>query len=567
MAPLLRLARLFRRQWPLFAAIAGTMLTAALLQLPAPLLTMQVIDTVNAPGGARGVRLVHLMCATLVAVLLLVRGVGIVQRYWLEKFRFRVTFGLQQALFSHTLKLPLGYHLRRSHGYLMSRVYEDPERIQGVMADSLLSLLRDALTLAVGIGFLFYVHWRMALLAVLVLPVLAYLFTRLRTALKADFREVQERSAQVSRSLGESLAAVRTVKVLALERTVRRRFAAAVARLVRQRFLILRKRLTYENQIGLLTGVVPVLILWYGALEIAAGRLTVGEYIAFNGLLGYLFRPAEGIVISLLSMQGSLAAVERVFEVLDAEPETYLPAAAAPSFRRLAPRPWAVELDGVGFRYQEDRGWVFRRLDLQVRRGELLAIAGPSGAGKSTLLHVVPRLVVPEEGRVRVHGVDQRRIPLERLRREASLVSLETQLFATTVAENLSLGRRGIGREELDAALRLACADEFVRDLPAGLDTRLGETGLDLSAGQRQRLLIARAVLHRPSILILDEATAFLDPELELRVLANLRELTLHSTLLCVSHRPSVAEVADRVLVLDGGLLAESAAPRAAALA
>ncbi|RMF04565.1 MAG: ABC transporter ATP-binding protein [Alphaproteobacteria bacterium] len=553
-APLLRrCVKIFRRQRRLFAGVALCMLVLGLLQLPGPILTMRVIDSVTSRGAPLSIGGISLMCAALLGALLSVRLISILQRFTLEKFKYRIIFSMQRALFSHALKLPAAHYLRQSHGYMMSRVNEDPYRLQGILADTIVSILGDVITLAIGVGFLFYVHWRMALVSVIVLPLLVVLFTRLRTSLKADFRRVQEQSAKVSRFLGESLSNVLTIKLLTLEALSRRQLAGNLSELIRQRFHILRRRMTYENLIAVLTGVVPIAILWYGAIEIVNGRLSVGAFIAFNGFLAYLYRPAEGIVIALLSMQGSIAAVERIFEILDTPPERYGPRAGGrPRWANGGTSP-AIAFCEVSFRYPGKKAWVLRDVCFEAARGEMLAVSGPSGVGKTTLLSLIPRLVEQQRGMVLIDGVDHRQIHLLSLRRRVAVVSQETRLFSGSILENLRRADRQVTVESAREALRIAAADEFVDELPEGLATELGETGLNLSAGQRQRLLIARAILRDPAILILDEATASLDAELEATVLANLRAWQGQRTVIAVSHRPAIHEFAHRSLELRDG--------------
>lgn len=534
----------------LFLQVTAAMLATALLRLPAPLVTMYVIDGVTPAEGRTSLSRVSIACLLLVAILLAARGIATIQRVVLEKFRYRLTFRLQRSLFTHVLKLPLAYHLRHRHGYLMSRVHDDPLKLQGIMADSVLSLLGDAITLAVGVVFLLSIHWKLALVSVLVLPGLVVLFVRLRVSLRGDFKEAQERAAKVSSYLGDVLSKTRTIKALALAPLARRGFVQVMVARIRQRFRILRRQLVYETIIGLLTGLVPVLILWLGAVEILHHRLTVGEFIAFNGYLAYLYRPAEGIVISLLSMQGSLSAVERVLGVLqtDAEPDL-LPDETPRTLNRRIAGAAGLEFRGVGFSYAGSPDWSLREVNFSLQPGELVALQGPSGVGKTTLLNLIPRLLVPSEGRITLAGTDCAGIPLAELRQRVTLVSLETHLFGATILDAVTCTGRAQDSNELREALRVACADRFLEERHLRLDATLESEAQNLSAGQRQRLLIARAVLRRPEVLILDEATSFLEADLEREVLCNVREsLGERGLLICVSHRTSLLELADRVL-------------------
>ncbi len=548
-----RCVRLVGGEWRLFSLIVAAMIATALLRLPAPLLTMRVIDGVSTTGAAISAYHIAGACLLLAGALVASRAVSVIQRVTLEKFRYRVTFRLERLLFGHVLKLPLSYHLRHRHGYLMSRVHEDPQRLQGIMADSVLSILSDAITLIVGVVFLISIHWMLTVVSLVALPILVALFVRLRVSLRGDFRKSQELAAQVNRALGDALSKAFTIKALDLNALAKRRFVRVVAARVRQRFHLLRRRLLYEGMIGVVTGLVPIVILGLGAHEILAHRLTVGEFIAFNGFLAYLYRPAEGIVIALLSMQGSLSAVERVLEVLGTEAEPDQALLSAPEGIRLVETSsTCLEFRGVGFRYPDSPGWLFRDISFGVRTGEVLAVEGPSGVGKTTLLNLIPRLLEPGEGKVVLRGADCRSLSLSELRHRVALVSLETDLFGATVRDAISCTDRGEEVQCLWEALDSACAAEFVESLPLGIETPLGSNALNLSAGQRQRLLIARAIIRKPEALILDEATSFLEEGLERAVLLNLREtLAGRGAVICVSHRASTLELADRVLKLQ----------------
>lgn len=561
--PITRCLPLAWRQRRLVLAIAACMVLGALLRLPGPILTMKVIDGINTQPVRIEPATIHLACLAFLVVLLSAQAVTSFHRYVAEKFRYRLTFHLERALFRRILELPLAYHLRFPHGYLMSRIKNDPAQIHSVMADSMIALVGDLLTLSVGLVFLFSLHWRLALLASLLLPGLVVLYLRARTSLKDHFGELQENHALVTQQLGESLASVSTVKVFGLEYMAMKKFARLGAGLIRKGFAILRLRLVYDGLIGLLVGFLPVLVLWYGAFEILHQRLTIGQFIAFNGFLIYLYRPAEGIVIALLSMQKSLASIERIFEILDAEPEGRndpRPRHRIGRLQRLQAHPVAVEFRDVAFRYPGKQQDILHDVSFTVRAGEFVAVTGASGVGKTTLLNLIPRLVEPTEGEILVHGTRQEHFRLRRLRRWVTLVSQETRVIAGSVRENIACGLRGLSDEAVAEAARLACAEEFILGLKDGYDTPLGEGGLNLSAGQRQRILLARALVRRPSVLILDEATSFLNAELEQEVLVNVKDAMAAGTVLCVSHRSSVEAFADRSFLLARGTLVEKAA-------
>lgn len=536
-------------QWKLLVTIVLCMGTVALLQVPGPLFTMHIID--GAGSGRYSASRIAALCGALAVVVFGGILVQLLQSVAIEKLRYRITFPLQTRLFGHCLQLPITEHARHPHGYLMARLREDPGLLQSLTADSLLRLLSDFITLAVGIVLLFHVHRKMALISVVVLPPLIVLFVAVRTKLRGDFAELQEGSALVNEHIADVLASIYSIKSFTLEQEVTHQYVRNNARQVRQRLVIWRKRILYQTVIAALTGIVPVILLLYGAIEISHGRLTAGQYIAFGGYLGYLYRPTENIVITLLSFQNYVSAAQRIFDIFVTTPELR-------EYTVLGDLPEggpnvALEFRDVTFRYPGQQQATLSGISFCLEYGSVMAVIGASGAGKTTLANLVPRLLEPCEGNIFLMGKHQRSFELTALRQRAVIVSPETRLFPTTVFDNIQCGNRHATFDEVRKAAHLACADEFIELLPDKYRTRLGELGHGLSAGQRQRLLIARAIIRNPEVLILDEATGLLDLAKEQALVTRLRLWLDQRSLIVISHRPSLSRIADSALYLYGG--------------
>ncbi|MFN2386108.1 MAG: ABC transporter ATP-binding protein [Thermoanaerobaculia bacterium] len=302
----------------------------------------------------------------------------------------------------------------------------------------------------------------------------------------------------------------------------------------------------------LLAGIGLVGLLIYTASEIRAGRMTVGGFVSFLAALMMLYKPVKDVTKINMVLQLALAAARRVFELMDRASEIE----EKPGARELPPFAEAVHFEDVSFRYGDAA--VLQGIDLTIRRGETVALVGPSGAGKTTLANLLPRLYDPTRGRVTLDGVDLRDATLASVRRQVSLVTQETVLFDAPVRENIAYGQPDSGEERVRAAARAAYADEFIRSLPEGYETRVGEDASRLSGGQRQRLAIARALHKNAPILILDEATSQLDAESEALVARALANLMRDRTTLVIAHRLSTVRRADRIVVLDRGRIVES---------
>jgi ABC-type bacteriocin/lantibiotic exporter with double-glycine peptidase domain len=408
---------------------------------------MRAVDLANSRALSLGTLL--WICFAQVLLLIAFLLVKSTHTYCLERIRWRVTLRLQRRLFAHLLHLPLTYHQSVPPGYLAQRVQEDANQVQSIIGGSLVSILSDLASLAVGVFALVHLHPRLAFLSMLSLPPLAWLFVHVRSDLRDDIRLSQEASGQLQSYLTEYLTRIACVKASVLEHGVARGFVRSVNLLIRRQRTVLSRRLRYELIVGSLAGAAPIVVLGYGAAEIAAGRLTVGQFAAFNAFLLYLSRPAENVVISLLGAQAAVSSADRVEQILDHEKEPDVGAECPQPVHRSR---LGLEFRSVSARYAQDRPPVLTRVSLRLFAGDVAVVVGPSGAGKSTLVKMVPRLVLPISGTVFVSGLSVMRVPLASLRRFAAIVQTDPVVFPATIRENIAGWSAGAGLSCEDSA-------------------------------------------------------------------------------------------------------------------
>jgi ABC-type multidrug transport system fused ATPase/permease subunit len=375
--------------------------------------------------------------------------------------------------------------------------------------------------------------------------VAAYRYSRISHPVLKD---VQQRIADVTTDAEENIVGVRVVKAFAQEPRETRRFAALARRVFDQAITAARIQARYVPMLQSLPNLAIAAVLLVGGYGVIHGSLTLGSFFAVNGYLLLLVVPLRSVGMWVGQYQRAMASGERIFEVLDVERDIVERQGAGP----LPEGPGHIRLEGVEFGYEPGRP-VLVGVNLDVAAGSTVALIGPTGCGKTTLTALIPRFYDVDAGRVTVDGADVRDVTLDSLRADVGIVSQDTFLFSTTVAENIAYGTPGATPEEIVRAARQAQAHEFICDLPDGYETRVGERGLTLSGGQRQRIAIAQALLMNPRILILDDATASVDSTTEARIKLALREVMKGRTTLIIAHRLSTIAMADSVVVLDRG--------------
>jgi subfamily B ATP-binding cassette protein MsbA len=460
---------------------------------------------------------------------------------------------LRNRLYEHILGQSFAFFGRRTTGSLMSHITTDVEKVQNAVSELAGDVLKEGLSILGLLVVLFYMDWRLAVLALVGMPLAFHPLVRLGRRLRASNETSLRRWKDISEILQETISGFRVVKAFAMEGFEIKRFQRATSRLLGVSMGITRTTAILPPLMEAVGGLALIGALFYGSWAIRQNILTTGAFVSFLAALFAMYTPIKRLSKVNATLQAALAAAARVFEVLDRHDEL----AEARDAVVLPRVTGAIEYHGVGFRYADGQGTVLRDVSFAVRPGEIVAIVGTSGAGKTTLVNLLPRFYDVSEGTVRVDGVDVRTATLASLRGQIGLVTQDIVLFNDTVRANIAYGLEGVDAARVEAAARAAFAHDFILNLPRRYDTVIGERGSRLSGGQRQRIAIARAILKDPPVLILDEATSALDAESERLVQSALANLMRGRTTLVIAHRLATVRAADRIVVLDGGTVRE----------
>jgi subfamily B ATP-binding cassette protein MsbA len=466
----------------------------------------------------------------------------------------RVMTDIRDKVYDHLHTLSLGFFMRHNTGEIVSRVTNDVDAVGGAVTDIFRNALREPFTIVGLVGLLFVLHWKLALVSLVIFPMTVVPIIKFGRKIRRRSTRVLERRAELATLLQEGITGVRIVQAFGMEAYEQKRFQAKNLELFQAVMRIARVDSLSIPVMEILEAVGIVVAVWLGGYLVVHGDLTPGAFMGFLGGLASLYVPIKRLSAVNNNIQRGMGGARRVFEILDQQPEVAERAGA----RVLPPIRERVQFEQVGFAYEPGRH-ILRDVHFEAKMGEVVAIVGASGAGKSTLVNLLPRFFDVTEGRILFDGVDLREMTLHSLRAQIGMVTQETILFDDTFANNIAYGQpRGQGDAQIREAARLANADEFILALPDGYATRIGEKGVRLSGGQRQRIAIARAILKNPPILILDEATSALDAESEALVQEALERLMRNRTTFVIAHRLSTVIQADRIVVLEGGHLVET---------
>lgn len=489
-----------------------------------------------------------------IVVTFTIRGIFYYGQSYLVSFvGQRVIIDVRDVLFQKFQRLPLAYFDKRQTGEIMSYLTNDVGAMQSALVDQLIELVTETSILIGSLVMMVYLDWKLSLLTLITIPLVGEAMKLFGRSLKASSHVIQERLADITSLMQESISAIRVVKSFVRE-------GYEIERFHNQNELNFQATMKNVHLTSLLTPTVEFLaavavtvIVWFGGYEVVNGKISAGSLVAFLTYAVNLANPVKRISRVYGNIQKAMAAVDRVFAVLDLE-ETVADRLEA---KELPAVKGNIEVKDVTFCYNEGVP-ALTDINFAAKPGEMIAFVGPSGAGKSTITNLIPRFYDVTEGQIFIDGLDIRDVKLDSLRKQIGIVPQETILFSTTVRENIRYGRLEATDEEVVAAAKAANAHEFIMEMPEGYDTKIGERGLNLSGGQRQRIAIARAILKDPRILILDEATSALDTESEKIVQAALDKLMVGRTTFVIAHRLSTIFQADQIYVIDAGKIVES---------
>ena len=535
-------------QWMIVAIIA--LLFSVALGLVLPLVVRNLVDLILVENDLPQL---NRLALGLFIVFILQAFTSFVNRLALAYVGENAVADIRVQIYTHLQDMSLRFFSDNRTGEVVSRITNDTSLLQAAITEDLVALLRQALTLIGAVILLFWLDWRLTLIILMAVPFITLTMVWLGRKIRRESKAVQDALAKSASVVEETVSGVRIVKSFAREQYEIGRFSQAVDEVYGAAMRRAKVGAMLGPLIGFMAFASITITLWFGSYEVIQGRMTAGDLVAYLIYTMMVAAPIATLASLYARFQGAIGATERLFDLLDEEPDIV----SMPDALVLPPMSGEVLFEQVSFTYTEDVP-VLRDVSFRAQPGQVVALVGPSGAGKSTLISLIPRFWDADVGSVTIDGHDIRQVELRSLREQIGIVPQETILFSDTVYANILYGKLDATREEVEAAAKAANAHQFIlNDLPQGYETAVGERGVKLSGGQRQRVAIARAILKDPRILILDEATSSLDSESESLVQEALEHLMQERTSFVIAHRLSTIVNADWVLVLNEGRLVE----------
>lgn len=524
------------------------LLLSSLISLSLPWIIRKQVDRTLIQSEAPSL----LLLIGLILLFLIQAAFSFGHNYLMGAVGQRVLARLRVELFAHLQSLSLPFFSRRRTGELLSRLTNDLGIVQTLATELPVNLIRQGVILVGGISIIIYMNWRLALLTLLLIPVVVATARGMGKRLKKLSRAVQDEMADTTVLMEEMISGIRTIKSFGREEYEQGRFAIQTEKTLQMILKRLRISAAFGPMMIFFGTSAATGLLWYGAREVIVKKTTPGEMVAFVIYAVIITGPFGSLARLFSQLQESLGAGQRVFELLDTPAQI----SDLPGALPLPEIKGEVRFEEVSFQYLPDQP-VLKGISFTVRPAEKVALVGPSGAGKSTLISLLHRFYDPTSGRITIDGFPLREAQLRSYYRQIAYVPQEVVLFGGTIRENILYGKLDATEEALLAASKAAYAHDFIAAFPKGYETRVGEKGLTLSGGQRQRIALARAFLKEPRILILDEATAYLDNESESFIQDALERLMAGKTTFMIAHRLTTIQKADRILVLNQGSLVE----------
>ncbi len=557
MRVLIRLFGLLKAYWKWVAVAYLFLLLSIVFALGVPELLKRAIDIGISydfqTGEMAGNQTFLILAGVAILVASILRGgFGFGQTYLSEFIGQRVAYDLRNRLYDRIQRLSFAFHDKAQTGQLMSRATQDVEAVRFFVS---MGFLRSILIAFMFIGIcaiLFLMNWKLALISVVCMPIVAYRATSIGIRLRPIWTNIQDGIAKLGTLLQENLSGVKVVRAFSREQYESYKFREQATRLYEDSLLSSKIQAFNTPLLTFLFVLASGVMLWYGGSEVISGRLTAGELTQFYLYMSMMIMPMRMLMFMVTLVSRGIAAGERVFEILDTESAV----SEAPDAIELPDIKGVVRFDNVSFRYDS---WspVLNGVGLEARPGEMVALLGTTGSGKTTLVNLIPRFYDVSSGRITIDDTDVRDVTLVSLRRQVGIVQQDVFLFSATIADNIAYGAVDADMKDIIASARAAYLHEFIESLPEGYETWVGERGLTLSGGQKQRLAIARTLLVNPRILIFDDSMSSVDTETEFLIQGALRELMKGRTTFVIAQRLQTVKDADQILILDGGTIVE----------
>lgn len=545
---LLNYLKPYRRK---FAGVLFFIIISSLLSLSIPYLIKNFIDISWQNKNIFNMKLI----IWIVGIIFCLQKIfSSLQGYWLTFIGEKIILILQNQLYFHIQNSSLKFFEKYKTGDLMARITKDVGSIQGLITSDFTNLITSVLTLIGGIILIFYLNWKLALIPFIGLPLVALINYKIGGKLKNLNRYIRDKIGYLTSILEESISGIKVIQSFQKEEWEIKRFEKENENIFINIMKIIKLKNTFYPLINLSIEIGMLVVIWLGGMAVIQGEITPGSLICFLGYLYIVTGPLNNLSRIYISVQESLSAGERIFEILDTKSEIQ----DLQDAMKISGIKGYIKFKNVTFNY-DNRDLVLNQVNFGGMPGEIVALVGPSAEGKTTIANLIPRFYDPQDGEILIDGINIRKVKLESLRKQIGIVHQDVFLFNTSIKENIAYGKLDASFDEIVESAKIANAHQFILQLPDGYDTIVGERGVRLSGGQKQRIAIARAIIGKPRILILDEATSSLDAEAEAEVQDALYKFVRENniTTIIIAHRLSTIMFADRILVVKEGKVVE----------
>jgi ATP-binding cassette subfamily B protein len=544
-----RIVQLLKPHWKWVVGFLITIGLTSSLDAYFTYLNKQMVDQ----GIALGNKEVLIRLATIYgSFILLQSGMIFTFIYLAGVLGERVQYDLRKLLFNHLQDLSLSYYAQNAVGRLIARVTSDTGRVSDLVTWGIVDSVWAMMNITTSLTFMAIINWRLALIVSAIIPVMIFVATKFQKYILVEFRQSRRANSKITGAYNENIQGVRVVKALGREDENLVEFQELTTKMYRASYRAAWLSALFLPTVQIIAALALGAIVWYGGVQIQVGLITIGGIQAFVSYLTFMMWPVQDLARVYAEMQHSIASAERIFKLVDTPPDIHNKPDAIPAQTLMG----KIEFDHVDF-YYEDRKPVLTDFTLTVNPGEMIALVGPTGGGKSTIVNLLCRFYEPQKGMIRINGKDYTDYTLESIHSKIGIVLQTPHLFSGTVRENIRYGSLSATDEQVEDAAKIAGAHDFIVTLEKGYEQNVGESGNQLSVGQKQLISLARAVLARPELFIMDEATSSVDTLTESLIQKGMEALMEGRTSFVIAHRLSTIRRANRILVIEDGRIAE----------